>query len=142
MATLKRTDWMRWDAQAQKSGFSFDAQHYVVWNEKRVTKKIPAQREGDFYEFILDYTDEREKRGCFWASTGKVVPMLTVNKLRMSSSSKESDRVKIYQSSELHCEQIGDAVDRKNYGALCKFAASVNIPEILKRVRTKYIDEI
>ena len=131
MAKITREQYNKWNAQAQ-NGFQFDLQHYLIWGEKTLSKKIELQ-DGRMVEFRIVYHNEYETKtnehGCRWnVETGRYIPMLHITVWRPSHSG-------CYVSSGMgKYERIGEAQAAKKYNVLCKLSAEINTDEYMPEI--------
>lgn len=126
MSKLTREQANRWNAQA-KNGFTFDIEHYVIWNEKGLKKRVPT--ETGFTQFKLGYNDEIEtvtnEYGCKYnRRTGRYVPTLHI------SEWKPTHTEGVYSSDGLgQFIPVGAPQDKKNYKVLCDISATINVDD-------------
>lgn len=129
MAKITREQFNKWNSQA-KNGFQLDLQHYLVWNEKILTKKIKMEN-GDIIEFRIEYHKEFETKtnewGCKWnEETGRYIPMLCITRWKPSTSG-------CYCSGGwAKTEILGSPETSKKYNVLCKLSETVDIDKYMK----------
>ncbi len=132
MARITREQYNKWNGQA-KNGFTFDLEYYLNWGEKTLIKDIPME-DGGYIRFKLWYTDEYEtitnEYGCKWNKrTGKHLPMMKIEKLRLCSTSKMYQVITIKDNI-----QMGEAEKTMKYSTLCKISGAVDTEKELKTI--------
>lgn len=126
MPTITKEQALKRQASAPE-GWLYDIRHFVLWNEHQLLRKLP-QDDGSIVIGYVSFRENQEKRtndyGCSWTVyAGNYSPVLTVR--RWTESGSGSD---VWTSSGLgNTKKLSEEkLARRNYKALCKFAASVS----------------
>lgn len=132
MARITREQYNKWNAQAQ-NGFSFDLAYFMTWNDKRLTKQVPAD-DGCYYKVDITYTAEFEKitneHGVSYnRETGRQVPTVWLSFWKPSTVSG------CYSSWGLGIHRaIGEPQPKKNYKTLCSLSGSIDTDKLIQEL--------
>ena len=133
MAKITKDQYTKWSAQA-KNGFSLDLQHYVIWSEKTLTKRI-KMADGDAMEFKIEYMREYEQKTNEWGNkwsveTGRYIPTLTVTRWHPTGTG-------CYSSGGYEEQKpLGEPEQTKKYNVLCKLSGEIDTDEYMKKIAT------
>lgn len=110
-------------------GWKVDAQHWIVWGEKRAEYKKEVENDV-IYSVCLDYTAERDADG--WRQTGRQLVTLTVNKYIPVGD--PSNDVVMYNYTTKRTETVGEAQSKKMFKYIQKIAAEIDAEKIINEV--------
>ena len=119
MATLKRSDYEKWNEQA-KNGFKFDVRRYVLWSEKQLVKYV-EQPDGSEIEYTLCYAAEHDP-ACSWRTTGRQIPTLSIQRLTPSGSG-------CYIGGRPDIYEVGAPETSKKYKTLCDLSGTLDLAQ-------------
>ena len=132
MVKITKEQYTKWSAQA-KNGFVLDLQHYVIWSEKTLTKRI-KMADGDVMEFKIEYMKEYEQKtnewGCKWSvETGRYIPTMTITRWHPTGTG-------CYTSIGRYEEEkpLGEPEQTKKYSVLCKLSGEIDTDEYMKKI--------
>ena len=134
MPSITREQIVKWNAKAN-NGFLFNHRHYVIFNEKELTKHVQLE-DGRIIEFTINYHEDYRTRTTTTGydineSTGYYVPYLDVTVWRPTSSG-------MYTSGGwARSHPVGKNEKKKNYAALCKISAEIDTDSLVKEILAK-----
>lgn len=131
MATLTKQQYSKWNSQAPQ-GWKLDAEHYVIWSEKQLTKTI-MMPDGTALVATICHR-ENYKKECNSYGVHYTRPAGTYHTELHVSHFRRCEGSTCWISHGTGAWQALDAGEyaRKNYKDLCKMAATVTDDAILK----------